>query len=193
MWRYIHMTILMSLPGEGPPSLPPVGCITEWTNQQLHSVPVAITHTRHFNGHFLHIPGLVGCPLILNLQSLLSWSRILPEQPKTLHSFCFEVGRWVAHPVTLTAISWVLKLKFVKLQAAAIADAQPTASKHCMTNRNIITYTSGWARDGRSIRCPPCNNWKRLSTGTDGYGLPPIEKISHSSTPYDHLSNSTTN
>ena len=55
----------------------------------------------------------------------------------------------------------------------------------------VGTHISCEAYAGRSMRCPSRSRSNSFSTGTDGYGLPPNENISHSSTPYDQLNTHT--
>jgi len=78
-----------------------------------------------------------------------------------------------------------------------IARVKSTVSKRMYfqikttTTEVAISYTDiSWeAKTGRSMRCPSRSRSNSFSTGTDGYGLPPSEKISHNSTPYDQLDN----
>ena len=57
-----------------------------------------------------------------------------------------------------------------------------------VNNRRIETaYMSSEAYRGFCMRYPSLSRLESFSTGTDGYGLLPIENISHNSTPYDQL------
>lgn len=55
----------------------------------------------------------------------------------------------------------------------------------------VFPYSSWVHVEGMSIRWPSFSSLNSSSTGTPGYGEPPSVKISHSSTPKDHLQTET--
>lgn len=67
-------------------------------------------------------------------------------------------------------------------------------AKHVARSKHLkkgFAYSSCVQLEGLSMRCPSFSSLKSSSTGIPGYGEPPSVKISHISTPNDHLSGKT--
>ena len=76
--------------------------------------------------------------------------------------------------------------KVISMISTSIYKTLPGNRGLCGT-KELPAYSSCVQLEGLSMRCPSFSSLKSSSTGIPGYGEPPSVKISHISTPNDHL------